>query len=163
MCHIYCTKYSVTFKLPHGKGNECKRNVCMIAPCISDLMKTFYHFQHFPLFFSFCRITFASFFIYCLFISKSFPQSFMFYCFLYISSTLYFRKLSHFPCLYLQVFSFERILLLKIIYRFLALNAFFTFQALYISENCHIFHTFTFKSYPSNAYFYLKSFTAFLH
>ena len=133
MCHIYCTKYSVTFKLPHGKGNECKRNVCMIAPCISDLMKTFYHFQHFPL--SSCQITFTSFLIYSLFTSKSLLQSFTFQCFLHISSTLHFRKLSYFPCLYLQALSFERLFLLKVIYRFLALNAFFIFSNLLRSRN----------------------------
>ena len=51
MCHICYTKYSITFKLPHGKGNECKRNVCMIAPCISNLIKAFLLFPALSFFF----------------------------------------------------------------------------------------------------------------
>ena len=51
VCHIYYTKYSITFKLPHGKGNECKRDVCMIAPCISNLIKAFLLFPALSFFF----------------------------------------------------------------------------------------------------------------
>ena len=89
-------------------------------------------------------------------------------------STMYFwfnENLLPFPVLsfipfvkqHLQVFLFTVFSLRNIFFKVLYFNVFFMFRALYISENCHIFHTFTFKSCLSNAYVYLKSFTDFLH
>ena len=127
MCHICYTKYSITFKLPHGKGNECKRDVCMIAPCIFNLMKAFLLFPALSFFF------FLSSNIYKFLYLLSFHSK-------VLSSKSYILLLSlHFEALYVSenfyafnIFTFialffKPVLSLKLLSRFLALNAFFIF------------------------------------
>ena len=86
-------------------------------------------------------------------------------------STMYFwfnENLLSFPVLsfilfvkqHLQVFLITVLSFRNLFFKVLHFYVFFVFQAFYVSENCH---TFTFKSYPSNTYIHLKSFTDFLH
>ena len=72
------------------------------------------------------------------FYSKSFHWCLTFKCFLSISNTLHFRKLSYFSCLYLQVLSFECLFLLKVILQISCIKRF-----LHISNLLHSRASFT--------------------